>query len=317
MSTTSYNQTPDLLESSKALLDLDERNALVPHGLGGHGHSCLKWCIEEIERLRALRQPASDTPDPRPFQERVEPWMQACFGPEISADRLERGDRLLEEVFELLQSGDYPRDRVRALEKYVWSRATGDPAQEVGGVMVTLAAYCLAHDLDMHVAAEAELARIWGKVASIRAKQAGKPTGSALPVAVPHTPDPRDEVIRELGDAIDRLLACPAIADENHSDPEWGDKETADAILFARRARAALSKREELGSGRPAVIYSQALTDVRQAIQRLIDEARQPPEHSFHAMAAGIDRRRILESAIAVVDQLHKPAGEPEKDAAE
>jgi len=58
------------------------------------------------------------------------------------------------------------------------------------------------------------------------------------------TPDPRDEVIRELRDALDRLLACPAIADENHSDPAWGDNETADAILFARRARAALSKGE-------------------------------------------------------------------------
>lgn len=116
------------------------------------------------------------------FQSRVAPWMQECFGSEISADRLERGDRLIEEVFELLQSGDYPRERVRALEDYVWSRSPGDPAQEVGGVMVTLAAYCLAHELDMHTAAETELIRIWGKVEAIRAKQAGKPTGSALPV---------------------------------------------------------------------------------------------------------------------------------------
>jgi hypothetical protein len=42
------------------------------------------------------------------FQQRVDPWMEACFGREISNDRLERGDRLLEEVLELLQSGDYP-----------------------------------------------------------------------------------------------------------------------------------------------------------------------------------------------------------------
>jgi hypothetical protein len=109
------------------------------------------------------------------FQSRVEPWMNACFGPEISADRLERGDRLLEEVFELLQSGAYPRERVRALEDYVWSRP----------VMVTLAAYCLAHRIDMHSAAETELARIWTKVEAIRAKQATKPVGSSLPVALP------------------------------------------------------------------------------------------------------------------------------------
>lgn len=115
------------------------------------------------------------------FQDRVKPWMTACFGDAISSDRLERGDRLLEEVFELLQAGGYPKERVAALAAYVWSRPEGEPAQEVGGVMVTLAAYCLAHGLDMHAAAATELARIWTKVEVIRAKQAAKPTGSALP----------------------------------------------------------------------------------------------------------------------------------------
>lgn len=43
----------DLLSSSKALLDLDADGALVPHGLGGHGRTCLTWCVDEIERLRA------------------------------------------------------------------------------------------------------------------------------------------------------------------------------------------------------------------------------------------------------------------------
>jgi len=115
------------------------------------------------------------------LQQRVSPWLLACFGAEISADRLERGDRLLEEVFELLQSGGYPQDRIQSLRDYVWSREVGDPAQEVGGVMITLAAYCLAHGLDMREAGETELARIWTKVDKIRAKQAAKPTGSALP----------------------------------------------------------------------------------------------------------------------------------------
>ena len=118
------------------------------------------------------------------FQARIEPWMRECFGDVIPFDRLERGDRLLEEVFELLQSGDYPPERVAALRDYVWGRPTGEPAQEVGGVMVTLGAYCLAFGLDMHEAGETELARIWTKVPQIRAKQAAKPTGSALPVAL-------------------------------------------------------------------------------------------------------------------------------------
>lgn len=42
----------DLLASSKALLALDADGALVPHGLGGHGRTCLEWCVAEIERLR-------------------------------------------------------------------------------------------------------------------------------------------------------------------------------------------------------------------------------------------------------------------------
>lgn len=119
------------------------------------------------------------------FQANVGIWMRECFGTEISADKLERGDRLLEEVFELLQSGGYPRERIRSLENYVYSRPVGEPSQEVGGVMTTLAAYCLAHGLDMHAASETELARCWSKIDAIRAKQAAKPTGSALPIAEP------------------------------------------------------------------------------------------------------------------------------------
>lgn len=119
------------------------------------------------------------------LQERVAPWMQACFGPEISADKLERSDRFMEEALELVQASAYPKERVYALVEYVYGRDQGEINQEVGGVMITLAAHCLAHGVDMHAAGETELARIWTKVEKIRAKQAAKPTGSALPVAYP------------------------------------------------------------------------------------------------------------------------------------
>lgn len=49
--------------------------------------------------------------------------------------------------------------------------------------MVTLAALCLASNLDMHKAGEDELSRIWTKVEQIRAKQAAKPKFSVLPIA--------------------------------------------------------------------------------------------------------------------------------------
>lgn len=152
---------------------------------------------EAIQKWNVTRPPLAALPSPPspgsggegpPFQARVQPWMMECFGPVISADRVERGDRLLEEVFELLQSGGYCPDRVSTLVDYVWGRPAGEPLQEVGGVMVTLAAYCLAHGLDMHAAGETELARINQPeiVEKIRAKQARK--AAEIPFSPPPTP---------------------------------------------------------------------------------------------------------------------------------
>jgi hypothetical protein len=150
--------------------------------------------------LRAALEAALAAPAVEDFQARVAPWMQECFGPEISADKLERGDRLLEETLELLQSGDFPKERVAALVEYVWGRPKGEPAQEVGGVMVTLAAYCLAHDLGMHEAGEVELTRILRPeiVAKIRAKQAAKARDipfSPLPALAAQAPPPVVEAV--------------------------------------------------------------------------------------------------------------------------
>jgi hypothetical protein len=128
-----------------------------------------------------------------PFQERVQPWMMACFGEMIAGDREERNHRFLEEALELVQSTGCTIGEAHQLVDYVYGRAVGEPHQEVGGVMVTLAALCLANGLDMHQAAETELARIWTKVEQIRAKQAAKPKHSPLPEAV--TPSPSSHVV--------------------------------------------------------------------------------------------------------------------------
>jgi hypothetical protein len=116
-----------------------------------------------------------------PFQARVQPWMMACFGATIAGDREERNHRFLEEALELVQSTGCTAHEAHQLVDYVYGRDTGEPPQEVGGVMVTLAALCLANDLDMHLCGETELARIWTKVEAIRAKQAAKPKHSPLP----------------------------------------------------------------------------------------------------------------------------------------
>lgn len=109
------------------------------------------------------------------FQQRVQPWMMACFGPEIAADATERNHRFLEEALELVQSCGATKEEARHLVDYVYGRPAGERAQEIGGVMVTLAALCLAHGEDMHAAGETELARIWTKVDEIRDRQLTKP----------------------------------------------------------------------------------------------------------------------------------------------
>jgi len=129
-------------------------------------------------------------PETPAFQHRVYPWMLECFGVKIAADGKERNHRFFEEATELVQSKGLTRSEAHQLVDYVFNRPIGEPQQEVGGVMVTLAAWCLAHGLDMHEAGEIELARISvpEMVAKIRAKQASKPKHSPLPEPVAYLP---------------------------------------------------------------------------------------------------------------------------------
>ena len=120
------------------------------------------------------------------FQQRVADWMLECFTPAIAADTLERADRFTEEALELAQTcPQFTAERAHALVDYVFSRPVGEPHQEVGGVMVTLAALCGPNRLDMMGCAETEYERISKPeiIEKIRAKQASKPVGSALPTS--------------------------------------------------------------------------------------------------------------------------------------
>ena len=144
--------------------------------------------IAEGEMERVLERAfaaISPTPGAETFQDRVDPWLIACFGEGIARDGIERNHRFLEEALELVQSTGCTQSEAHQLVDYVYGRPVGDPVQEVGGVMNTLAALCLAHGMDMHECGEVELARVWTKVEKIRAKQAAKPKHSPLPEAVP------------------------------------------------------------------------------------------------------------------------------------
>jgi NTP pyrophosphatase (non-canonical NTP hydrolase) len=137
------------------------------------------------------------------FQARVQPWMHECFGHEISMDAVERNHRFLEEALELVQACGATRREALQMVDYVFNRDVGERQQEVGGVMVTLAALCLAHKISMHQCGEVELKRIWGKALEIREKQANKPKASPLPQFVPESQQSDDRQF--MRDILDRL----------------------------------------------------------------------------------------------------------------
>tara|TARA_R110000850_G_scaffold275207_1_gene414119 strand:- start:7400 stop:8185 length:786 start_codon:yes stop_codon:yes gene_type:complete len=148
-------------------------------------------------RWQAARQQAV------PFQSGVAEWMMECFGPQIASDKTERNHRFLEEALELVQACGCTDEEAHKLVDYVFGREIGERSQEVGGVMVTLAALCLAQDLDMQACAETELARITQPetVLKIREKQKRKPAMSPLPGSYPErtalaaAPQPSDRVL--------------------------------------------------------------------------------------------------------------------------
>jgi len=111
------------------------------------------------------------------LQSRVGQWVQACLGDEVACDLLERQDRFLEEVFELLQAGGYPPERIDMLKNYTFNRPVGEVDNEFGGVGTTLMALGNAHKVDVLALTERELGRCWERIDRIREKHKSKPRG--------------------------------------------------------------------------------------------------------------------------------------------
>jgi hypothetical protein len=120
-----------------------------------------------------------DTPET--FQERVHYWLEAAFGVEASKDKMERVHRFIEEGLELAQSLGCTQHDAHQLVDYVFSRPIGEPLQELGGTMTTIAALSAIFDFNMAEAGEHELERMWQLIDRIRAKQKAKPKYSPLP----------------------------------------------------------------------------------------------------------------------------------------
>lgn len=94
------------------------------------------------------------------FQAGVRKWMSECFSLRSQTKKRERAFRFLEEALELFQSMGCSKEEARELVDYVFNRPVGEPRQEVGGVMITLAALCNAADINLHFAAIDELNRV-------------------------------------------------------------------------------------------------------------------------------------------------------------
>lgn len=117
------------------------------------------------------------------YAENVRAWLFECFGPEVAIDPTERAFRFFEEAAELCQSMGVTEVEALQLLGYVYERPVGEMGQEIGGVMVTLAALCSVTGMSIDILGGHELRRVWSKKEKIRAKHAAKPEGvrSALP----------------------------------------------------------------------------------------------------------------------------------------
>lgn len=105
---------------------------------------------------------------------RVSAWVTRCFG-EAAMALPERASRLMEEAIELTQAAGVSREVAEKSVAYIYSRPAGEPAQELGGVMLTAAACAAALGTTMAVAFATEMDRVEAKSdAHFRARQAHK-----------------------------------------------------------------------------------------------------------------------------------------------
>jgi hypothetical protein len=212
-------------------------------------------------------RPMALRPEVVDFQAGVAEWARKCFDASLYCNMTERGDRLLEEVLELLQSKGYDSARVRTLVNYVYGRPVGEPAQEVGGVMVTLAAFCSVAGLDMKDAGAVELARIAQPevMDKIRRKQALK---NALHF---DTPLPGSAARQPVGQEPDAYLV-QAVKDGEAWEhrwwvPRWGDPDPTalDGTVYEISGK----KHPELGTYRVKPFYAEPPAEPADAIERI------------------------------------------------
>jgi hypothetical protein len=98
-------------------------------------------------------------------------WGLECLGQEALDNPDQRNHRFYEESTELVQATGMTREACHRMVDHVFDRPVGEPAQEIGGVMISLS--LLANKLGLSVAGSAlmELERAWDRIPEIREKQ--------------------------------------------------------------------------------------------------------------------------------------------------
>src|ERR1019366_10303280 len=90
-------------------------------------------------------------------------WAIRCFGREHVFDRAIRALRTLEEAAELAQALGVPEDKAAKCISTVYSRPVGEPLQEIGGVLLTIAVLCESMGAEADDILEIELRRVLKK----------------------------------------------------------------------------------------------------------------------------------------------------------
>ncbi len=157
-------------------------------------------------------------------------WVEGTFGP-VALAPVERAARLLEEVVELAQAAGLSRHLAFSVFDHVYGKPPGEPAQEAGGVGVTLLAYCESVGLS----ADGEEAREFARVlatdpAHFRARHNAKAdAGVAVRVEVPevgqrvlHLMTQRDQPYGSTRRCCERCgVMLGANAHLNYTDNQW------------------------------------------------------------------------------------------------
>lgn len=112
---------------------------------------------------------------PYSFQARCMKWILAWLNTNLIWNKQEWNQKFLEESLELVQSLDMDKETAHKLVDYVFGRPKGEPKQELGGVMNTLAILAETNNMSMWADGEDELVRCWNNIDKIREKQKVKP----------------------------------------------------------------------------------------------------------------------------------------------